>query len=180
MRPIRALIRLITYFYIVSPALLGFFIGKFMSLQSKRFEQLSTHELFLLMRARVDVFVVEQTCPYPELDDIDCHPQTLHLYDMADSMVASYARCYLKNETYSAIGRVLVAKSQRGNRVGLELVAQAIKCCFIHFPKQHIYIGAQTYLLDFYRSFGFEAVGETYLEDGIAHQDMILQNPSIK
>lgn len=151
-----------------------------MALQRKRFEQLSTNELFLLMRARVDVFVVEQACPYPELDDTDCHPQTLHLYDMADSMVVSYARCYLKDETYSAIGRVLVAKPLRGEGVGFDLVTQAIRSCFKYFPKQHIYIGAQTYLLDFYRSFGFEPVGEAYLEDGIAHQDMILQNPSTK
>lgn len=149
-----------------------------MTFQSKPFSQLTTYELFSIMRERVDVFVVEQNCPYPEIDDTDIDPATMHLYRFENDNVASYARCYLKNEAYSAFGRVLVAKTQRGKGIGFELVKEAIDCCFSHFPKQDIYIGAQTYLLDFYRSFGFELQGEVYLEDGIAHQDMILKKPS--
>lgn len=148
-----------------------------MSIHTKKFDQLTTTELFSIMRERVDVFVVEQQCAYPELDDTDIDSQTMHLYSVKNDSVASYARCYLKNETYSAIGRVLVTKSQRGKGIGFELMKEAIECCFSHFPKQDIYIGAQTYLLDFYRSFGFELVGKAYLEDGIAHQDMILKKP---
>ena len=85
------------------------------------------------------------------------------------------ARCYEKDTHYSAIGRVLVAQSQRSSGLGKELVSHAIACCRTHWPTRDIYIGAQTYLLNFYRSFGFECVGEEYLEDGIPHQDMILK-----
>lgn len=150
-----------------------------MSLQSKEFKQLTTAELFLIMRERVDVFVVEQACAYPELDDVDCHQQTVHLFTRDDNALTSYARCYIKNEQYSAIGRVLVSKATRRKGKGVELVNAAIACCFKHFSGRDIHISAQTYLLDFYRSFGFTLSGDVYLEDGIPHQDMILKNPSI-
>lgn len=56
-----------------------------------------------------------------------------------------------------------------------QLVTEAINCCKSQWPERDIYIGAQTYLLEFYRSFGFESINAEYLEDGIAHQDMVLQ-----
>ncbi|HEA15405.1 hypothetical protein LCGC14_2958170 [marine sediment metagenome] len=150
-----------------------------MQLVSKVFSELSTRELFAIMRTRVDVFVVEQQCPYPELDDIDCSATTQHLYWLEAEQLAAYARCYEKNEQYSAIGRVLVEQSQRGKGLAAQLVKEAIQCCFTHWPNKDIYIGAQTYLLGFYQSLGFQCTGEPYLEDGIAHQDMILKNRSV-
>ncbi|NMM40790.1 GNAT family N-acetyltransferase [Pseudoalteromonas arctica] len=150
-----------------------------MQLVSKVFSELSTHELFAIMRTRVDVFVVEQQCPYPELDNVDCMANTIHLYWLDAEQLAAYARCYEKNEQYSAIGRVLVEKSQRGKGLAALLVKEAIQCCFTHWPNKDIYIGAQTYLLAFYQLQGFQCTGEPYLEDGIAHQDMILRNRSI-
>lgn len=80
-----------------------------------------------------------------------------------------------KNKHYSAIGRVLVSESARGKGLATLLVNEAINCCKTHWPERDIYIGAQTYLLEFYRSFGFKDYGNEYLEDGIAHQDMILK-----
>ncbi|WP_338362577.1 GNAT family N-acetyltransferase [uncultured Pseudoalteromonas sp.] len=138
------------------------------------FNALDTRTLFTIMRGRVDVFVVEQTCPYPELDDVDTHAHTQHLFAIDDNRLLAYARCYEKSETYSAIGRVLVSKSERGKGLATELVKAAIACCQKQWPERQIYIGAQTYLLAFYRTFGFEEVGEQYLEDGIPHQDMVL------
>jgi len=127
------------------------------------------------MRERIDVFVVEQACPYPELDDHDIAASTRHVYLLDGQTVNAYARCYEKDAQYSAIGRVLVAQSQRSSGLGKQLVKAAINCCKSQWPTKDIYIGAQTYLLNFYRSFGFECVGDEYLEDGIAHQDMILK-----
>lgn len=150
-----------------------------MQLISKAFSELSTHELFAIMRTRVDVFVVEQQCPYPELDDVDCMASTVHLYGLDAQQLGAYARCYEKNEQYSAIGRVLVEQSQRGKGVAPLLVNEAIQLCFTRWPDKDIYIGAQTYLLGFYQSLGFQCTGEAYLEDGIEHQDMILKNRSV-
>lgn len=150
-----------------------------MQLVSKLFSELSTDELFAIMRTRVDVFVVEQQCPYPELDNVDCMADTGHLYWLNGQQLGAYARCYNKNAQYSAIGRVLVEQSQRGKRLAPLLVNEAIQLCFKQWPDKDIYIGAQTYLLGFYQSLGFQCTGEVYLEDGIEHQDMILINRSM-
>ena len=146
-----------------------------MAFKCEPFSALDSQTLFAIMRERVDVFVVEQACPYPELDDVDIADATRHLYSLNRQTVNAYARCYEKDAHYSAIGRVLVAQSQRSSGLGKELVSHAINCCKAQWPSRDIYIGAQTYLLNFYRSFGFECVGNEYLEDGIAHQDMILK-----
>ncbi|MEM7389118.1 MAG: GNAT family N-acetyltransferase, partial [Pseudomonadota bacterium] len=75
----------------------------------KSYSELSKDELFAILRARVDVFVVEQTCPYPEIDEVDNNELTQHVFLFKDQQVAAYARCYKKNEQFSAFGRVLVA-----------------------------------------------------------------------
>lgn len=139
------------------------------------FDKLTPHTLFSIMKGRVDVFVVEQKCPYPELDDVDTSETTQHIYTLDNMQLMSYARCYEKNGQYSAIGRVLVSEHHRGKGIASKLVEQAIACCKTHWPERDIVIGAQTYLLDFYESFGFKCTGDAYLEDGIPHQDMILK-----
>ncbi|WP_105255334.1 GNAT family N-acetyltransferase [Pseudoalteromonas sp. T1lg75] len=139
----------------------------------KHFNELSLDELFTLMRARVDVFVVEQNCPYPELDDADIAADTLHLMGYQDGQLCAYARCISKGENL-AIGRVLCVDRWRGQGVAKELMNEALSLCHSHFPGRTVVLSAQTYLLDFYRGFGFETQGERYLEDGIEHQDMQL------
>ena len=146
-----------------------------MEFKCESFIALNTHTLFTIVRGRIEVFVVEQMCPYSELDDNDTANTTVHIYQMDKNNLLAYARCYEKNAQYSAIGRVLVAKSERGKGVAKRLVNEAINCCKANWPERDIYIGAQTYLLDFYRSLGFEGVNDEYLEDGIAHHDMILK-----
>ena len=146
-----------------------------MTFKCEPFDSLDSRTLFTIIRARIDVFVVEQQCPYPELDDVDIAANTMHLYTLYNDQLQNYARCYEKNKHYSAIGRVLVSESARGKGQATLLVNEAINCCKRHWPERDIYIGAQTYLLEFYRSFGFEDYGNEYLEDGIAHQDMILK-----
>lgn len=148
-----------------------------MDLKIKPFSGLTTPELFIIAKGRVDVFVVEQACAYPELDEIDCDNATQHLYWITNGQLGAYARCYIKDTQYSALGRVLVSQEQRGNGLAQKLVASAIATCFEQWPCRDIYIGAQTYLLDFYRNLGFTAIAQPYLEDGIEHQDMILRCP---
>ncbi|MGB0924294.1 MAG: GNAT family N-acetyltransferase, partial [Pseudoalteromonas shioyasakiensis] len=116
-----------------------------------------------------------QTCPYPEIDEVDNNELTQHVFLFKDQQVAAYARCYKKNEQFSAFGRVLVADQFRGEGLATKLVQTAIDTCKEHWPDKAIMIGAQCYLTGFYQQFGFENVGDDYLEDGIPHQDMCLK-----
>lgn len=141
----------------------------------KSYDELSKDELLAILRARVDVFVVEQNCPYPEIDDVDNDELTQHVFLFREQQLAAYARCYKKNEQYSAFGRVLVAQQFRGEGLATKLVQMAIYTCLEHWPDKAIMIGAQCYLTGFYQQFGFENVGDDYLEDGIPHQDMCLR-----
>lgn len=141
----------------------------------KSYDELSKDELLAILRARVDVFVVEQNCPYPEIDDVDNDELTQHVFLFREQQLAAYARCYKKNEQYSAFGRVLVAQQFRGEGLATKLVQMAIDTCLKHWPDKAIMIGAQCYLKRFYQQFGFENVGDDYLEDGIPHQDMCLR-----
>lgn len=142
--------------------------------QSLKFDALNTHQLFELLKLRVDVFVVEQECAYPELDEKDRHSQTHHLLGWENDELVAYARLLPPGVSYSSvsIGRVAIRGEYRKNGAGKALVAEAIARCELLWPHQAIEIGAQEYLLDFYQAFGFKATSTMYLEDGIPHVDM--------
>lgn len=142
------------------------------------FKQLSLDELYDVLKLRVDVFIVEQNCPYPELDDKDRHPDTRHLIgrDPLGEIVA-YARVLAPGVSYpdSSIGRVLVAEKARGGGSAKSLMNQAIALANKHWPENNIQLGGQEYLKAFYQKLGFEPVSDVYLEDGIPHLDMLYQ-----
>ncbi|WP_417763276.1 GNAT family N-acetyltransferase [Shewanella sp.] len=143
--------------------------------QTLSFAELSTAQLYELLQLRVDVFVVEQSCPYPELDGKDCLPATLHLLGTdSQGKLQAYARLVPPGVSYPelSIGRVVVAANARGQGHAQQLMQQAIAECARVWPQQAITIGAQQYLLAFYQSFGFKCVSTGYLEDGIPHIDM--------
>lgn len=139
----------------------------------KSFAELSTRELYQLLQLRQAVFVVEQTCPYQDADGAD--DQAFHLWatDANGDMVA-YARLFLPSATanFSRIGRVISAGKVRRQGLGRELMRRAIEWCQQQAPQQPIRLGAQVYLRDFYRSFGFVEISDEYLEDDIPHVDM--------
>lgn len=143
------------------------------------FAELTTAQLYELLRVRVDVFVVEQNCPYPELDGKDTLAETRHLFATdTQANIVAYARILAPGVSYceSSIGRVLVAESARGSGVAQQLVQQAVETAKHYWPRVNIQIGAQAHLLNFYQRQGFEPVSETYLEDGIPHRDMLLKH----
>lgn len=144
------------------------------SWKSLEFNALTTHQLFDLLKLRVDVFVVEQNCPYPELDEKDRHSDMRHLMGFEQDKLVAYARLLPPGVSYSSasIGRVATHQDFRGNGKGKLLIETAIKYCESYWPNSEIEIGAQTYLLSFYESFGFVATSDMYLEDGIPHVDM--------
>lgn len=138
----------------------------------KTFPELSTAELYQVMKARMDVFVVEQECPYEELDN--CDQQAVHLFLKDNQKIAAYVRLLPKRTTFSeaSIGRVLVTKKYRGNGYAKEIMQQAIAHITEQWNETVIKIQAQTYLRAFYASLGFEQISDEYLEDGIPHIDM--------
>ncbi|MCF6368642.1 GNAT family N-acetyltransferase [Rhizobium halophilum] len=136
----------------------------------RRLEEFSAVELHAMLKLRVDVFVVEQNCPYAELDDHDV--QALHLRLLQQGNVIGCARLWKPPEAPPRIGRVAISPGHRGQRLGEALMREAISACQDQFPHQPIAISAQSHLEGFYGSLGFEKVSDEYVEDGIPHVDM--------
>lgn len=149
----------------------------------KSFSQLDSHTLYTILALRQAVFIVEQNCPYQDADN--CDADALHLIMRDDKTIVGYARLFPAGYASSTtthgpdkanhrIGRVLVAPDARGRQLGRAIMEQAILALHKIEPERDIVIGAQCYLLGFYQSLGFVNEGESYLEDGIEHQDMRL------
>ncbi len=145
----------------------------------KKFDELTVNEFHEILKLRINIFVVEQNCPYPELDDKD--QLALHFFAVAEKnplKIVAYTRLFAPGDyyTYAAIGRVVVDKHFRGKNLGKELIDRSIKNILTEFKAKKIKIGAQTYLKKFYEYHGFQQIGEGYIEDGIPHIYMIREN----
>ncbi|OBX06367.1 acetyltransferase [Gallibacterium salpingitidis] len=140
-----------------------------MQLHCKTFSQLTTTELFQIYQARTAIFVVEQQCPYQEVDHIDCI--ATHLWFTIDQQLVAYARIYQQQEEIH-FGRVLVMPEYRGQGIAKQLITQVLTFIQQTSPKLPIVIQAQHYLQAFYQHFGFVATSTVYLEDNIPHIDM--------
>ncbi len=148
--------------------------------KTKHFTELSLDELYDLLKLRIDVFVVEQTCYYPDLDSdknqLDRDKDTLHLLGYQDDTLVAYLRILAQGQSYDeyiSIGRVAIAEQARGSGLGHELMTKALNLCQQYFPKQDIKISAQEYLISYYQQHGFEQVSQMYLEDDIPHVAML-------
>ena len=144
--------------------------------QVKTFKQLSNDELYDCLKLRIDVFVVEQTCYYPDLDDLDRHPETLHLFNYENDKICSYARILPKGlsyDEYVSIGRVIISEHARGTGFGHALIAKAVEVALTEFNEPTIKISAQEHLENYYDKHGFVKASDMYLEDGIPHIAMI-------
>ncbi|MGY1633999.1 GNAT family N-acetyltransferase [Geodermatophilus sp. SYSU D01186] len=136
-------------------------------MRTARFAELTPFEVYALCRLRVDVFVVEQQCPYPELDGRDAEPATVHLWFEDDGAVAATIRV-LDDGGTRAIGRVATAATHRGRGLAAGLIRAGIDLCE-GYP---ITLGAQAHLEGWYERFGFRRSGPGYVEDGIPHVPM--------
>ncbi|RZL35550.1 MAG: GNAT family N-acetyltransferase [Rubrivivax sp.] len=138
-----------------------------------RFDELSVQQLYDLLALRSQVFVVEQHCVFLDIDGLD--RQTLHLLGTGDDgALQAYARLIPPGvkAADALIGRVVTAPASRGGGTGRQLMAEAIAQCLRLWPRHAITLHAQAHLERFYGSFGFEPVGEPYMEDGIPHVEM--------
>jgi ElaA protein len=132
------------------------------------FAELTPFEVYNLCRLRVDVFVVEQECPYPELDGRDVEPATVHVwFEDADGTVAACIRVLDDGDT-RAIGRVATDRRYRGRGLAAQLMEEGIAMC----AGSPVTLGAQAYLEGWYARFGFVTSGPGYVEDGIPHVPM--------
>lgn len=138
-------------------------------------DDLAPRALYALLKLRVDVFVVEQSCPYAEIDGRDVG--AFHLRILKGGELAAALRVLPPEEGCDAvkIGRVVVAPAFRGDRLGRRLMREALAFAKARFPGRAVELGAQSYLRGFYASLKFKAISDEYLEDGIPHIDMRLE-----
>ncbi len=146
-----------------------------MELSVKKFNDLSAKELYDILRARAEVFVVEQDCAYQDLDlkDIGAY----HVTAKEGGEIVAYLRVLDKGASYStsSIGRVITTAKGRGRGIGLILLREGIRVARERFCANAITISAQCQARGFYEKAGFVAVSEEqYLEDGIPHVKMQL------
>ena len=139
----------------------------------KKFNELSTHELYAVLQLRAEVFVVEQDCVYQDLDNKDL--DAYHVLGVLDTKIVAYARIFKPGDYFleSSIGRIVVKKEFRKFQFGYQLVLNSIQFIENNLQQNKILISAQSYLSKFYNSLGFTQVGEEYLEDGIPHIKML-------
>lgn len=144
-----------------------------MNWKIKRLEELTIHELYEILRVRAEVFVVEQTCVYQDLDLKDQH--AYHLFCEKDGEICAYLRILDRGVSYPeiAIGRVLTRENVRHQGLAREMMEKAITFIRDYLNEKAIRISAQEYLKKFYESLGFRAVSDVYLEDGIPHIEMV-------
>ena len=146
-----------------------------MNWKTKVFDALTLQELYDILRLRNEVFVVEQHCPYQDLDNAD--QRALHLMGTDNNgYLLAYTRLFAPGIQYAeaCIGRGVTSPLKgRGKGIGRELMERSIAEVENHFGMVPIMIGAQEYLHRFYSSLGFKQVSDIYLEDGIPHIKML-------
>jgi len=138
----------------------------------KSFEDLTTHQLYDILKLRSEIFVVEQNCVYLDIDGKD--KLALHLFGEFEGKIVAYSRLFNVGISFdnASIGRVVVDANYRNRKWGHDLMREAISGIKLHFGESQITIGAQLYLKKFYESHGFIQTSEMYLEDDIPHIEM--------
>jgi ElaA protein len=140
------------------------------SVVRKSWGELSTAELYALLKLRTDVFFVEQRIDEEELDNRDQEPSTEHLWIADDGGTAAYLRVLVDEQpshrdARRLIGRVVVRADRRGEGLAQQLMRVSLE----RYGTEAILLHAQEYVAPLYRKFGFEEFGESYLEAGISH-----------
>jgi ElaA protein len=143
---------------------------------ARSFRELDVDTLYALLKLRAQVFVIEQNCVYLDPDGKDRHPQTVHLLGIADDgSLAACLRILPAGLSYPQVsfGRVLTAPEWRGLGLGDPMLRAALAEIEWRWPGADVQIGAQAHLERYYGRHGFVRSSEPYIEDGIAHIDML-------
>ncbi len=148
--------------------------------QQLAFDALSPHQLYAVLQLRSEVFVMEQNCPFQDMDGADA--QAVHVLGWAEAVqsapartLVAYGRCFPAGVKFAeaSIGRVVTRGSLRGTGTGVALMLQAIACVQQQWGVQPIRIAAQAHLEKFYGKLGFMTTSAPYMEDGIPHVEML-------
>ena len=144
-----------------------------MSLVIKNFNELSSLELYEILRARSQVFIVEEKMNCQDMDYVDFNSRHYFLYE--DGKIISYMRAYYDNDNKNAvkIGRVLSVKRRLG--FGRKLFEAGLDDIKEYFGVNKIILHSQKQAIGFYEKLGFETVSDEYLEEGVVHVTMLLK-----
>ena len=140
----------------------------------KRYNDLSKDQFFDILKLRIEIFVVEQCCYYQELDNED--KKAFHVSIYNDGIIVAVGRIIpnLHNKEVK-IGRIAVKMEHRKKGLAYKMMKVIINFISKKYKNFSVLLSAQTYLIEFYQSFGFKEIGNTYLEDGIEHINMVLK-----
>lgn len=141
-----------------------------MNLVSKYFDELTVAQLYGILKARSEIFVVEQKCIYQDMDDRD--QKSLHVFYEDEGRIAAYLRAFYKEDGVVQMGRVLTVK--HGTGLGGQLLREGIAQVRMKMDPRRLYIEAQCYATGFYAREGFRVCSGEFLEDGIPHVQMEL------
>ena len=142
-------------------------------LRTASFRDLDTTTLYAILRLRSEVFVVEQQCPYADIDGRDTEPGTRHVWFERDGAVRAYLRI-LREDGYERVGRVVTAKDARGAGLAGRLITEALEI----IGNRPSRLDAQAHLAGFYARYGYRPTGPEFLEDGIPHVPMARTTPA--
>ena len=146
-----------------------------MIIVKKEFNQLTLEELYLILKIRQEVFIVEQKCFYLDCDDLD--QKSIHFLGYRNGFLVCYMRVFNnKEDNIWVLGRILVSKKYRNLGLGIDLMNQVLE--FLSYDKSNysLEMSAQTYLINFYKKFNFKTEGDEYLDAGVPHVKMIKKN----
>lgn len=141
-----------------------------MNLIAKNFTELNTSELYEILKARTEVFLLEQKIICQDMDDVDYN--CLHCFFTEESKVIAYLRAYYVGDAVIKIGRVLTLTHGIGN--GKELMFKSIEAIKRKMPCKKITVNAQKHAIGFYEKFGFKVTSDDFLEEGVVHVAMEL------
>ncbi len=144
-----------------------------MELIVKEFKELTTTELYEILKARAEIFIMEQNINYQDMDDIDY--RSIHCFYQEGDKVVAYLRAFYKAEDKKVVqaGRVLTLA--HGNGLGRRLMEESLPEIEKRMPCEKIRVDAQKYAEGFYQRFGFKTVSDEYVEEGIVHVDMEME-----
>ena len=140
----------------------------------KPYNDLSKDQFFDILKLRIEIFVVEQCCYYQELDYED--KEAFHVSIYNDGIIVAVGRIIpnLHNKEVK-IGRIAVRMEHRKKGLAYKMMKDIMNFLSKDYKNFSVLLSAQTYLIEFYQSFGFKEVGDNYLEDGIEHINMVLK-----
>ncbi len=135
----------------------------------KHFTELSNRELYEILKTRQEIFIIEQNCPYMDIDDLDL--DAMHIFSMnEEGRVTACLRVFMKDEKTAQIGRVVTLV--HGEGLGGKILHEGVKVALDHYKAEKIYLEAQTYAIGYYEKEGFHVISGEFDLDGIPHVEM--------